>query len=283
MKQSVPGLVKFAVLAAMSISPYASGATFLRGDADQSGGIDLTDPVNIINSLFLGAGALPCLDSGDADDSGELDLTDPIQLLNFLFLGDGPPPPPYPFCGDDPTADSLGCARGALSCPDDPGGDCENAVGRALEFGCGRVFVWGDEHVTFDENWPAAELFWINALNWLTETTCGPARTRVWMGGLSRRQLPLFLESMGLEVVEGVPGLGAAVIFIGSPEMLSFSNVETVRPWVEAGGALMTIVGGFPDGRGDLCERASAGLFGLGLSYDCLHRYPRGPVSEFGD
>src|SRR5262245_43779133 len=103
MRQSAPGLVKVAVLAAISISPYAPGATFVRGDADRNGSIDLTDPVNIINSLFLGAGPLPCADSGDADDSGELDLTDPIQLLNFLFLGGGPPPPPYPFCGEDPT------------------------------------------------------------------------------------------------------------------------------------------------------------------------------------
>src|SRR5262245_8694685 len=262
MRQSRPGLVKFALLAAISVSPCAAGATFIRGDADQNGGLELTDAVNIISSLFLGAGALPCLDSGDADDSGELDLTDPIQLLNFLFLGGEPPPPPYPLCGDDPTADSLGCARshGPPACPGDPG-DCENAVGRALEFGCGRVFVWGDEHVTFDENWPAAEPFWTNALNWLAETTCGGGRTRVWMGGLSRRQLPLFLESMGLEVVEHAGGLNGADIFIGSPEMLSAS--EGVRPWVEGGGALMAIVGGFPDGRGDLCERANASLFRL--------------------
>jgi hypothetical protein len=45
----------------------------------------------------------------------------------------------------------------------------------------------------------------------------------------------------------------------------------------------MTIVGGYPDGRQDLCEHANSPIFGLGLSYDCLHKFPRGPVTGFGD
>ena len=48
---------------------------------------------------------------GDTDASGDLNLTDPIATLNYLFLGDPPPPAPYPGFDEDPTTDSLTCAR----------------------------------------------------------------------------------------------------------------------------------------------------------------------------
>ena len=81
MKQPHPGPVKVAFLTALFFSSrHASGATFLCGDVDQSGSLGPTDEVNIIGSLFLGAGALPCLDSRDSDDSGHLALTDPRSL-----------------------------------------------------------------------------------------------------------------------------------------------------------------------------------------------------------
>src|SRR5688572_24439345 len=47
---------------------------------------------------------------GDVDQSGYLDLTDSVRLLNFLFLGGAAPGAPYPNCSEDPTEDQLGCA-----------------------------------------------------------------------------------------------------------------------------------------------------------------------------
>jgi hypothetical protein len=288
MKQIPPRLVKVAFLAALLFPcGHADGGVFLRGDTDQSGELGLTDAVVLLQSLFLGAGELPCLDSGDSDDSGGLDLSDAISLLNFLFLGGGPPPPPYPLCGADPTVDGLGCERlpDPLNCPPEPQEDCGNAVGRALELGCGRVFAWGDEHVTYDDYWPAVEPFWSNVVTWLTERNCGgPPRSRALVAGLSgRRNLYPFLQSLGLEVIEGHGfSLSEVDLFIGWAESLP-ADPDQVRQWVEEGGALMTLVGGYPDGRQDLCDRVNSRLSGLGLAYDCLHKFPRGPVSEFGD
>ena len=53
---------------------------------------------------------MPCLDAADVDDSGRVDLTDAIGLLQFLFLGGAGPRSPFPGCGADPSEDGLGCA-----------------------------------------------------------------------------------------------------------------------------------------------------------------------------
>jgi len=79
---------------------------FRRGDADGSGTVDLADAVAILESLFLGAGPLPCEDAADGNDDGRLDISDPMMLLGSLFLGTGPLPEPAA-CGADPTADLL--------------------------------------------------------------------------------------------------------------------------------------------------------------------------------
>jgi hypothetical protein len=89
---------------------------FIRGDVDQSGGLDITDPVRIFGFLFLGAQPTSCQDTMDGDDNGELEITDGIYLLNFLFLGGSQPRPPFPFCGQDPTADAISCDVHA-ACP----------------------------------------------------------------------------------------------------------------------------------------------------------------------
>jgi hypothetical protein len=82
---------------------------FLRGDGNGDGAMGLTDPIALLNHLFLGAPGLLCEDAGDADDSGALNLTDAVHVLNHLFLGGLPPSPPFPEPGPDPTPDALGC------------------------------------------------------------------------------------------------------------------------------------------------------------------------------
>jgi len=91
------------------------GVRFVRGDADSSGSINLTDGVAVLNYLFLGGAAPSCLDAGDFDDSGGVDLaiSDAIGVFNWLFLGGDGPAPPAPAqaaitesdCGVDPTPD----------------------------------------------------------------------------------------------------------------------------------------------------------------------------------
>ncbi|MBI4606769.1 MAG: fibronectin type III domain-containing protein [Planctomycetes bacterium] len=89
---------------------------FHRGDADQNKQLQLTDAIQVLGYLVLGAPTRgpECFDAADADDNGSLQLTDAVRILGFLFLGGAAPPPPFdpaePVCGADPTPDDLGCA-----------------------------------------------------------------------------------------------------------------------------------------------------------------------------
>ena len=103
----------FALLSALAApagSAAAQDVRFLRGQVDQTGGVDMTDAVIILRYLFLGEWMPPCLDAADIDDSGNLNITDGVLLLNFLFLGGAQPAEPFASCGADPTSDDVGCA-----------------------------------------------------------------------------------------------------------------------------------------------------------------------------
>jgi hypothetical protein len=84
--------------------------SFVRGDADADGEINITDGIFILNFLFLGGEDPSCMDAADADDSEDINITDGIYVLNFLFLGGPSPTDPWPDCGPDPDD------GGALSC-----------------------------------------------------------------------------------------------------------------------------------------------------------------------
>jgi hypothetical protein len=83
--------------------------TFVRGDANADGTVNIADPIFILGYLFLGGEAPACDDAADSDDGGRIEITDAVRILNHLFLGTAAIPAPYPAEGDDPTVDSLGC------------------------------------------------------------------------------------------------------------------------------------------------------------------------------
>jgi hypothetical protein len=86
------------------------GPVFVRGDANQSGTVDISDAVAILGYLFLGTpSGFGCLEAADIDGGGEVNISDPIGLLGHLFLGDPPPAAPYPGCGEGATPPVLGC------------------------------------------------------------------------------------------------------------------------------------------------------------------------------
>jgi hypothetical protein len=89
---------------------------FVRGNIHGQGDIDISDAVSVLNYLFLGSEAPPCLNAADGDGSGSIVLTDAIYLLDFLFLGGPAPPSPYPDCGADLTTDELGCTTPPGGC-----------------------------------------------------------------------------------------------------------------------------------------------------------------------
>ena len=114
----IQGLFVLALMAWLPASLRAQ-SSFVRGDANVDASVDLSDGVLILQYLFQGGRQLDCLDSGDADDSGNLDLSDAVYDFNYLFLGGRPPPAPFADCGEDPTADGLGCESYDL-CDDKP-------------------------------------------------------------------------------------------------------------------------------------------------------------------
>jgi hypothetical protein len=94
-----------------SFTTGATGPRFVRGNSNADLKVDLSDAVVVLGHLFLGAPpSLSCQAAADFDDSGAIEITDAITLLQFLFLGGTSPEPPYPFCGPDPTPGGLSCA-----------------------------------------------------------------------------------------------------------------------------------------------------------------------------
>ncbi|HVR74509.1 MAG TPA: hypothetical protein VMT52_09265, partial [Planctomycetota bacterium] len=97
-------------------------AQYIRGDADASGELEITDGIRVLGYLFLGnPESLDCEDASDADGSGTINISDAIYVLQYLFSGGPAPPAPFPGCGADPTEDGLGCeAYPACEDPPDP-------------------------------------------------------------------------------------------------------------------------------------------------------------------
>jgi hypothetical protein len=92
---------------------YVPESDFRRGDVNHDGGINIVDPVAILNFLFS-TQSLPCLDAADVDNNGALEISDPIAALGFLFLGTLPPAAPFDACGSDSGQDNLTCRSFSL-------------------------------------------------------------------------------------------------------------------------------------------------------------------------
>jgi len=93
-----------------SVSAVVGGPNFRRGDANNDGNVNISDPVYISNFLFQGGPDISCYDAADANDSGTVDVSDIVFLYSYLFQGGAAPPNPGPTtCGPDPTSDSIGC------------------------------------------------------------------------------------------------------------------------------------------------------------------------------
>lgn len=83
---------------------------FIRGDANQDGSIDISDPVFILNALFAGGAQPNCPDAADANDDGSVNVADGVFVLNFLFVaGSAAPSEPFPIAGPDLTPDGMLC------------------------------------------------------------------------------------------------------------------------------------------------------------------------------
>ncbi len=107
----LPATLALALFVLCGLAAPGVASTFVRGDVNQSGRIDLSDAVSVLLHLFRGAPvAGDCLDAADVNDSGGIDVADAIYELGFLFARQAAPPLPFPACGADATDDDLGCA-----------------------------------------------------------------------------------------------------------------------------------------------------------------------------
>ena len=90
--------------------PSLAQSRFTRGDSNVDGNVNISDASHTLGYLFLGKPlSLDCEDAADSDDNGKVELTDAIRTLGFLFLGSAELPPPFGFCGLDPSGDGLTC------------------------------------------------------------------------------------------------------------------------------------------------------------------------------
>ncbi len=103
----------------------AKGPTFVRGDGNSDGSINLTDGVVPLLYLFSGGAAPACADAADTNDTGGIEITDAIIIFGWLFTGGAAPAEPSPLspgysreeCGPDATEDGIGCDRPSPVCP----------------------------------------------------------------------------------------------------------------------------------------------------------------------
>ena len=95
------------------ISARPPEPTFLRGDANRDGKLDISDPIYTLGFLFLGNPVdLSCTDAADVDDSGAVGIADAIFTFQYLFYPEVNTqriPLPFPEASIDPTPDSLDC------------------------------------------------------------------------------------------------------------------------------------------------------------------------------
>ncbi len=114
-EESMRSLGVVFVIAAVFVPQVSFGSySFLRGDSNGDGQLDIGDAISILSCLFAGGTCPACEDHTDANDDGAVDIGDPIYILQFLFANGSQPPPPYPDPGPDPTPDNLFCPA---SCP----------------------------------------------------------------------------------------------------------------------------------------------------------------------
>ena len=90
--------------------------TFIRGDANADGVVNVADAIFMLLFKFVGGPPPPCSDAGDANDDGACNISDVLALLNTLFAG-APIPAPSVTCGFDPTPDANRCLLSSGNCP----------------------------------------------------------------------------------------------------------------------------------------------------------------------
>lgn len=70
---------------------FTSAAPCLCGDANNTGSINISDAVYVINYIFGGGSAPNPICLGDANGTGNVNISDAVYIISFIF-GGGPAP-----------------------------------------------------------------------------------------------------------------------------------------------------------------------------------------------
>ena len=65
--------------------------SYVHGDANRDGSVDISDVVYIVNYIFAGGPAPNPSQAGDADCTITIDVADAVYLINYIFAS-GPAP-----------------------------------------------------------------------------------------------------------------------------------------------------------------------------------------------
>jgi hypothetical protein len=84
-------------------------ASFRRGDVNADDRVNIADAIFLLQYLFKGGEAPPCLSAADIADNGRLNVSDANLLLRHVSGVLPTLPDPFNACGQDPTEDELGC------------------------------------------------------------------------------------------------------------------------------------------------------------------------------
>lgn len=216
--------------------PAAEASEFIRGDANTDGIVDVADVLYTLNFQFSG-GPIRCEDALDSNDSGDLDLSDGLYSLAYLFSFGDEPPAPFDWCGEDPTADALGCDSNQTC---DLGGPIEGLTDAQL-----RAFNRGREIMT--HRFTPSEGLGNPTYN---TTSCEACHSTPTIGGSSPLYRNFYLVALG------DPPTQTRDPNVPSMAFPSYAGFEAPRP---------TIPVSTPDTPVVVAHRNAPPMFGVGL------------------
>lgn len=82
---------------------------FIRGDCEQSSGVDIGDTIYLLAYLFTNGPGPVCRGACDVNGDLQVSIADAVSLLTYLFQSGPAPGDPFPDCGGDPSPIPLSC------------------------------------------------------------------------------------------------------------------------------------------------------------------------------
>jgi len=73
------------------ISKLSSETSYICGDANNDGDVNVSDAVWVVNYVFVGGDPPDPFEAGDANCDGEVNVSDAVWIVNWVFVGGNDP------------------------------------------------------------------------------------------------------------------------------------------------------------------------------------------------